>query len=174
MKFKYGFFLLFFLTLFLVPNFVWAEGNVDIYFFYGEGCPHCEQEAFFLDKLAQENINVNIHRYETYYNADNASLLRKIGDELKADVKGVPVTFIEDEYISGYLNEEVTGVQIREAINKCQAGNCTSRIESIINGGTTNDNNSGISDTRLIIITVGGTIVIIVIFVLLIRKFGRR
>jgi len=43
-----------FLFLFLfTANFVQAQDEkpVEIYFFWGEGCPYCAQESEFLDKM---------------------------------------------------------------------------------------------------------------------------
>ena len=70
--------LLLFLLLFLVPFSVFAlsskyedkihdivneeveEGKVNIYFFFGDGCPHCAKEERFFNDLKKE--------YGDYYN----------------------------------------------------------------------------------------------------------
>ncbi len=37
---------------FLLSSIAFAENNVDVYFFYGQGCPHCAQMEPFLAQIA--------------------------------------------------------------------------------------------------------------------------
>ena len=53
--------LLFFFLL--IPIKAFAAEEVDVYLFYGEGCPHCEAEEEFLDEIKEE-YNLNINTYE--------------------------------------------------------------------------------------------------------------
>ena len=48
------------------------EDKVNIYLFYGNGCPHCAKEETFLDRLEEKyQGKINVYRYETWYNSDN-------------------------------------------------------------------------------------------------------
>ncbi len=77
--------------------------KVNIYFFYGEGCPHCAKENEFLDELEEKNKDyINIYRYETWYNAVNADMMDSAKKEFSSTSRGVPFTVIGDNYISGY------------------------------------------------------------------------
>lgn len=141
--------------------------EVDIHFFYGDGCPHCTKEEEFLATLTDQYPEVQINYYETYNDSNNANLLKEVGEQLEADVRGVPVTFINDEYVSGFYDEELTGSQIRQAIDKCLAGECSNQIQEIIN------NFSGSSNDNLAWYTLGGVAVLVFVSVLLFRKFGK-
>ncbi|MFH1598520.1 MAG: glutaredoxin [Patescibacteria group bacterium] len=143
--------------------------EVSLYFFYGEGCPHCAEEEEFLATLPDQYPEVEIIRYETYNDPGNANLLKEIGKSLDADVRGVPVTFINDEYVGGFYDADLTGTQIKEKIDKCLAGNCSNQIAEIISSFQGNQ-----SDSSLVWYTLGGTLVLVVVVVFVIRKLGKQ
>ena len=53
------------ITLFIVgiPN-VEAKEKVNLYLFWGDGCPHCEAEQEFLTEIEEEFPNLKITKYE--------------------------------------------------------------------------------------------------------------
>lgn len=93
-----------------------AAGNVNLYFFYGDGCPHCAKEKIFLSKLERENQNVRINRYEVWGDKENAELLGQVAEALNIRVTGVPVTIVGNQAITGYFNDETTGQEILSLI----------------------------------------------------------
>ncbi|MFA6551285.1 MAG: hypothetical protein WCV41_02020 [Patescibacteria group bacterium] len=111
----------------LFPLGVWAQTTeqkpLNIYFFYGEGCPHCAAEEVFLKKIQSERPNINIQRFEVWNNPDNAKLIGSIIKKLNFDLKAssVPLTFIGGQAVSGYYNDETTGVQLTQIIDQYQA-----------------------------------------------------
>ena len=86
-------------TFFLSVSNVSAR-EVNLYFFHGDGCPHCADEEDFLNKY--EDSNLKIVRYEVWYNEENSEFLNEISKSMEFDVKGVPVTIVGDTVISGY------------------------------------------------------------------------
>jgi glutaredoxin len=100
-----------------------ADNQVNIYFFYGDGCPHCAAEEVFLQKLQSERPNVKVHRFEVWNNRDNAKLISSIIQKLNFNLKAssVPITFIGGQAISGYYTDETTGVQIAQGVDYFQA-----------------------------------------------------
>jgi thiol-disulfide isomerase/thioredoxin len=109
--------------LFIFPiNSVFAEDKVKIDLFWAIGCPHCEKERAFLDNLLEDEKYKNkiiINEYEISRNTDNSHLLREMADNIDVKVQGVPATFINEEvFISGFLNAEVTGLEIKTSIDK--------------------------------------------------------
>ena len=57
------------------------QDQIDIYFFYGDGCPHCAKEKIFLKNLEEKDPDVNVNSYECWYNKDNQKLLREIAKQ---------------------------------------------------------------------------------------------
>ncbi|PIR13767.1 hypothetical protein COV49_01060 [Candidatus Falkowbacteria bacterium CG11_big_fil_rev_8_21_14_0_20_39_10] len=110
-----------------------AQDQANLYFFYGDGCPHCAKEEIFLDKLEKENQKIKIYRYEVWRNRENAKLLSEAAKKLDIKVSGVPVLIIGDEAIVGYLSDETTGQKIRRAINSNLDNSCQDLIGSIVN-----------------------------------------
>lgn len=95
-----------------------TEKKINIYFFWGKGCPHCEKEKPFLEKLEQKYPQVKVLSYEVWGNKENRNLMVAFGKKLDADVKGVPFTVIGEKYVSGWMDEAYTGAQIEDAV-KC-------------------------------------------------------
>ena len=93
------------------------EDKVNIYFFYGDGCPHCADEEKFFDSIQEEyGDKYNIYMYETWYNDDNMALLKNIksmmGDQVDTRV---PYTIIGDQTYIGY--NDYVGDKLLNQIN---------------------------------------------------------
>ena len=94
------------------------ENKINIYFFYGDGCPHCAKEEKLLKLLDEKYSDVIIiHRYETWDNSKNRELMIEAKELVKA--KGVsqvsvPFTVIGNKYFSGY--SEYVGNEIENLI----------------------------------------------------------
>ncbi len=79
------------------------DNRVKIYFFRGEGCPHCADAEEFFNSIEEEyGQYYKILDYETWYNSDNAALLQKVGEARNEEIRGVPYILIGDKSWSGY------------------------------------------------------------------------
>ena len=79
------------------------EGIINIYFFRGEGCPHCaEEEKFFNEELKKKYDNIKIYDFEVWNNKDNSKLLDLVKEKLRVRSGNVPFTIIGDKYFSGF------------------------------------------------------------------------
>lgn len=123
---KFLLFLLLITSLIIPVNSVLAQDSekVNIYFFWGEGCPHCAKEKPFLDKLEQKYSELEIHDYEVWNNYDNRQLMIDFGKKLNANISGVPFTVVGEQYIIGWLDEKNTGKQIEDAVKCAFHNNC--------------------------------------------------
>jgi cytochrome c biogenesis protein CcdA len=82
-----------------------SEGKIDIYFFYGKGCPHCEDEEENLLNLLDERYKDKyvLHKYETWHDDDNLELMKKVKKALNLSAsQSVPFTVIGERYWNGY------------------------------------------------------------------------
>lgn len=84
--------------------------------FWAIGCPHCEKEQQFLEKLSRKYPELTIQKYEITSSAENEALLRKRGKELGAETSGVPFTVVGNRYAVGYSNDQTSGKRIEEMI----------------------------------------------------------
>jgi thiol-disulfide isomerase/thioredoxin len=81
------------------------EEPIIIYFFWGDGCPHCAEEKPFLEQLAAGNPQVTLESHEVYYDAEGRARLEEMAEDVGFEVVGVPVTIIGDRHWIGYNGE---------------------------------------------------------------------
>ena len=94
------------LIVFFIPANVFALNEVNLYLFWGDGCPYCERELQYLEKLQDKYDNLKIYKYETWKNPTNKEHLKKVKEFLNANVSGVPFTVIGDSYILGFSSSK--------------------------------------------------------------------
>lgn len=89
----------------------YQKKKVNLYLFWGNGCPHCEAEIKYLDSIVDKyGKYVNIFALETWYNKDNKKLYEKLAEKMGDEAKGVPYTIIGEKTFSGYseeMNDEI-------------------------------------------------------------------
>ncbi len=105
---------------------------VNVYFFWGDGCPHCAHEKPFLEKLEQEDPQVKVHSYEVWGSEENRQLMVDFGKKLDVEVSGVPFTVVGEKHFIGWLSEDHTGEQIKEAVECAKENNCRDIGEEIL------------------------------------------
>lgn len=108
------------------------EKQANIYFFWGEGCPHCAHEKPFLEKLEQTYPGTKVYDYEIWTNSDNRTLLIEISSKLNVNVSGVPFTVVGDQYFAGWFNEETTGRDIENALVCALRDGCRDIVAEIM------------------------------------------
>ena len=97
-----------------------SEPTVDLYFFHGNGCPHCAEEEILLEEMtAIYGDRLVIHGYELWDHPENIPVFEEFAKAFDFEPSGVPVTFIGNQYWVGYNAEK--GVEIRAAIEKGMA-----------------------------------------------------
>lgn len=105
--------------------------KVQIYFFWGEGCPFCNQQKEFHAELEDMYPDqIQILEFETYSNRNSVELLMDIAGAYDMSPRGVPVTFIGNEYFSGFSRETI-GQEMISVIENCISENCDSPLSRI-------------------------------------------
>jgi len=96
------FFLLLFFLLILSVNAQSAQ-QACVYFFYGNGCPHCAKVEPFLEQLEQKYNYLKIKKFEVYDNRENLLLLNNYFNAFNVpeNNRGVPVVFLKNKYLVG-------------------------------------------------------------------------
>jgi glutaredoxin len=96
---------------------------VNVYFFWGEGCPHCAKEKELLDYYTHKYPFIQVLDFELYNNYSNAQILSEVATILNTRVDGVPFTVIGDQTFSGY-SKNVSPDKIYERIEYCHVHKC--------------------------------------------------
>jgi thiol-disulfide isomerase/thioredoxin len=102
-------------SLVFFPFVVKAKNDVNIYYFWGVGCPHCEKQKETLNEFIEKYDNVKVHDFEIWYNSENRKLLNEVGKVLKKDAQGIPFTVIGTETFAGF-NPSITPKLMENAI----------------------------------------------------------
>lgn len=89
----------------LFSTLTYAENKTCIYFFYGDGCPHCEKVEPFIDALSNRT-DIEVQRFEIYHNEDNSYLLNTFFtvNNVPQEERGIPAVFIANAYLTGDVN----------------------------------------------------------------------
>ena len=90
--------------------------TVPVYFFWGDGCPHCANQKVFLEQLKADHPNVVVYDFEVYNVPENRPLMTAMAAAFGRPVTGVPMTFIGDEVWVGY--SDAMGRQMRAAVER--------------------------------------------------------
>ncbi len=106
--------------------------SVPIYFFWGDGCPHCANEKVFLTQLTDSFPEVEVHAYEVWYDAGNRALMERFATAFGFEPSGVPATFVADRYWVGYA--ESVGRQIIDTVYACREQACPDVGAAILAG----------------------------------------
>src|SRR5512136_2382048 len=73
-----------------------ANEPVTIYFFWGDGCPHCAAAKPFLADLAQRYPSVQVRDFEVWYHEENREPLMRMAAKFGFEPTAVPTIFIGD------------------------------------------------------------------------------
>ena len=108
--------ILLFTILFFIPIFVFgSEKDLNLYFFYGDGCPHCAALDKYFDEYLKDKEYIHVYKYEVWNNRENQEKYKKVHEILKTGGNGIPFLVIGETSITGF-DEEYTPEKIENAI----------------------------------------------------------
>ena len=122
------------LLLMLIPFKVdaYEKDKITLYFFHGDGCPHCADEDEYLKTLKDKYPKLKIVKYEVWYNDENSELLEKVKEALEISSNGVPTNVIGDTVIMGF--GDTTGSKLERAIDYYTENEYDDVVKKIKNG----------------------------------------
>jgi len=92
------------------------ENETILYFFWGEGCSHCEEVRSDLLELEEYYPGLLIKSYEVFNNEENKELFREKAVELGSNPRGVPAVILDDNIWFG-----TSQIKIEEIKDKLDA-----------------------------------------------------
>ncbi|PIP18202.1 MAG: hypothetical protein COY82_02590 [Parcubacteria group bacterium CG_4_10_14_0_8_um_filter_35_7] len=95
------------------PTVAGDQSKIDVYLFYGQGCPHCESVKSFLSTFkVRYRQNLEIKEFEVYFDEVGKDLFADMAKAYGIEIEGVPTLFIGEEVIVGAnlkkIEQEVT------------------------------------------------------------------
>ncbi len=104
---------------------------VDVFVFWGDGCPHCEVQKPFLQEL-DERPGVNVYAYEVWYQPQNRPLFQEMAAAYGIQAGGVPTTFIGGRVWVGF--SDVYRQDMLQTVIDCSHYGCPSPATLISEG----------------------------------------
>lgn len=89
-----------------------------LFFFWGEGCPHCARAKPFLDGLKRRHPSLEVRSFEVFGDERNRQLLMEMARRHGTMARGVPMFFIGGRYFSGFSEE--TGRRIEAEVARAR------------------------------------------------------
>ena len=84
-----------------------SKDRVNVYVFWGDGCPHCKHLAQFFDSNKSElKDKMNLYAFEVWKNSTNLKFMKDFGKFLGETPQGVPYMIIGDKTFSGFAESD--------------------------------------------------------------------
>ncbi|WP_224959362.1 glutaredoxin family protein [Geomonas subterranea] len=93
-----------------------ASSSATLYYFWGEGCPHCAKAKPFLEELQRKHPGLKVESWEVLEHRENIPRLMRMAKERGREATGVPVFIIGTHYFSGF--SEATPAQLEGAVEE--------------------------------------------------------
>ncbi len=104
-----------FLVLFIPISIFAEEKNLNMYLFYGDGCPHCAALEKYLDTYLKDKNDIKLYTYELWYHKENIEKYDQVHKILKQGGNGIPYLVIGETAITGF-DEKYTPERIENTI----------------------------------------------------------
>jgi glutaredoxin len=105
---------------------------VPIYFFWGDGCPHCAAAKPYLESLQTRFPEVTLFSYEVYYDEGNQQIYMQMADKFELEQLAVPALFIGPYDVLGY--SEALQSDIETMVTYCILNGCEDAAEGVLIG----------------------------------------
>ncbi len=100
--------------------------EVNVYVFYGNTCPHCEEARDYLNSV-KIKYDLNLVEYEVWDNVNNKEIMKDVANYLDINVRGVPFVVINNTPIIGYSSNTTNQTYIYH-INKASKNNFVDKV----------------------------------------------
>ena len=106
------------------------KNNVNLYLFWGDGCPHCAHAKDVLEPYIKQQDNIGYQKFEIYYNVENQKKMQSVAEALNIDASGVPLLVVGDRPYIGFSDN--TGTEIKERLEYCSVNACPDSVAGIV------------------------------------------
>lgn len=81
------------------------EQKIEVLFFWGVGCPHCEIQKPYMEELARQYPGVEVWSFEVFRDMTHRPLLDEVMEKHGITSLSVPITVIGDRHWIGFREE---------------------------------------------------------------------
>jgi cytochrome c biogenesis protein CcdA/glutaredoxin len=79
-----------------------TAAQVPVYFFWGDGCPHCATQKSFMEELERRYPEMVFRSYEVWYVEENRQIFFDMAAAAGFEPQSVPTTFIGEQFWTGF------------------------------------------------------------------------
>lgn len=101
-----------------------APGRAVVYFFWGEGCPHCAAAKPVLEDIRVRHPGTVVRAYEVFNSAENRTLFAGMTARQGFEPSGVPTILLGERHWVGW-GGAATGDDLERAVVACLASGCS-------------------------------------------------
>ena len=109
-----------------------AAERLDVYLFWASGCPHCEREIGFLERLEAAEPRLRVHYLDVTRDARGRNAFLAVVQRLGIEDPAVPLTLVGDRPMRGYWTDDTSGAELRRMIGDCLASSCPDTVAPLL------------------------------------------
>jgi len=113
-----------------------ANGTFCIYYFYGDGCPHCARIRPFIDGIAAKYPRAQLKSFEIYFNGTNQEMFRDFLSRYDVKTEGIPAVFISTKALVG---EDIIRDNLGAAVHAAESGETVCPANYSVHAGIPQD-----------------------------------
>lgn len=102
-----------------------------LYLFWGTGCPHCTEEKAFLEQLHERYPELEMRWFEIWDHPEFRELADALSKNYDVKAASVPLTFLGEMAVVGFLSEAITGIQIEKQVVTCLQEGCVDAFDKV-------------------------------------------
>lgn len=111
-----------------------AKRPLDVYLFWGEGCPHCASAIEFTQKWTDSEPGVRMHYFDVTRESANQNLFIAVVRHFGIERPGVPLIIVGERFFVGFDNYATTGAEIKAVAASCIQTSCIDVIRPLLTG----------------------------------------
>lgn len=119
------------------PAVAQEQGLVTVYFFWGNGCPHCAEAIPYIRGLLEEFPRLRVQAFEVWYDEANAQILQQVATGLGFEAKFVPTIIIGEKSWQGF--NDTIAVEIRTTVEGYLTSGDPNMAADFLNGAVGTD-----------------------------------
>ncbi|MDY0094434.1 MAG: thioredoxin family protein [Candidatus Vecturithrix sp.] len=108
-----------------------ADEHPILYLFWGDGCPHCEEEKEFLAMLREQYPELEMRFFEVWDHPQFTTLGEALAQAYQVQAASVPLTFLGDYAVVGFRSWEETGMEIDVQVQHCLQQGCVDALDKV-------------------------------------------
>lgn len=94
------------------------EGQLIVWWFWGEGCPHCTNQKPFIEGLEiKYGDSIEVRSYDTWSDREYIPFFQEVAAMYGVEARGVPATFIGNKNWVGFA--DYMALEMEAEIEKC-------------------------------------------------------